>query len=147
MITVVIIGILASIAYPSYTKYVRKARRSDAQTALLNAANRQEKFFTECNWYASSLGTSTNCATKTTGVLAVPVTSPAGHYTLSLAAGPIDTTNCSAYTCGYTLTATPVTTGPQKGDGMLRIDSTGIRQWDRNNDSTFTPSSENTWKD
>ena len=54
MITVVIVGILASIAYPSYTNYVTAARRSDATINLTRIAAQQEKFFTECGTYTTA---------------------------------------------------------------------------------------------
>ncbi|MES1933455.1 type IV pilus biogenesis protein PilE [Salinisphaera shabanensis T35B1] len=55
MITVAIVGILAAIAYPSYLNQVRQSRRADAQSALLQAANRQERFFTTQYSYATTL--------------------------------------------------------------------------------------------
>lgn len=42
MIVIVIIAILLAIAYPSYTKYVRKANRGEAQQLLLNWSVNQE---------------------------------------------------------------------------------------------------------
>lgn len=126
MITVAIIGILAAIAYPSYQNYTKQTRRSDAQIALTQAANQQERYFTECNIYTSNLGgTRTNTCN---GALGYGTTSPEGHYTLSPAAGTI-AAGCTTYSCGYTLTATPVATGLQANDGPFRIDSTGAKQW------------------
>lgn len=43
MIVVAIIGILASIALPSYTQYVVQARRTEAQAFLMELAQRQER--------------------------------------------------------------------------------------------------------
>ena len=40
MIVVVILGVLVTIAYPSYQEQVRKSRRGDAKQALLDAASR-----------------------------------------------------------------------------------------------------------
>lgn len=63
MIVVVILGILASIAYPAYTNYVTRANRSVGQSALTQAANRQEQFFIDNRTYATAmtqLGFATN---------------------------------------------------------------------------------------
>ena len=54
VITVAIIGILASIALPSYTQYVLESRRTDATTSLLDCAARLERFFTANNTYAAA---------------------------------------------------------------------------------------------
>jgi prepilin-type N-terminal cleavage/methylation domain-containing protein len=51
MIVVAIIGILASIAYPSYQESILKSRRADAKGALLGFANAMERHFTETNSY------------------------------------------------------------------------------------------------
>ncbi|WP_158583348.1 type IV pilin protein [Salinisphaera sp. Q1T1-3] len=45
MIVVAIIGILAAIAYPTYIDKVRKARRTEAKSLVLRAANRQEQLY------------------------------------------------------------------------------------------------------
>ncbi len=55
MITVAIIGILAAIAYPSYVDQVRKSRRADAQSLLLQSANRQERYYTTEYTYAPTM--------------------------------------------------------------------------------------------
>ena len=47
MITVAIIGILASVAYPSYREYVNKSRRVQAKTTLVAAQQWMERFYTE----------------------------------------------------------------------------------------------------
>lgn len=56
MAVVVIIGILASIAIPSYRTYVLRAQRADATTALLKIAAAQEKFYLQNNTYTTTLG-------------------------------------------------------------------------------------------
>ena len=44
MIVVAIVGILASIAYPSYQESVRKGRRAQARTALSELVQQQERY-------------------------------------------------------------------------------------------------------
>ncbi|TLF49595.1 hypothetical protein FEI13_11525 [Halomonas urmiana] len=56
MIAVAIIGILASIAIPSYQNYVRDARRADAQATLMEAASILERCYTANNNYGKCSG-------------------------------------------------------------------------------------------
>ncbi|WP_281243319.1 type IV pilin protein [Franzmannia pantelleriensis] len=69
MIAVAIIAILASIAYPSYQRYVLEARRSDAHATLLNLASRLERCYTVSNTYQ-------DCSS-------FPTASEEGFYTIS----------------------------------------------------------------
>ncbi|MFZ3127492.1 MAG: prepilin-type N-terminal cleavage/methylation domain-containing protein, partial [Rhodoferax sp.] len=43
MITVAVIGILAAVAFPSYTQYIVRANRSAAESFMFTVANRQEQ--------------------------------------------------------------------------------------------------------
>ena len=45
LITVAIIGILAGVAYPSYTDFIVRSNRTEAQRELLHLANLQEQIF------------------------------------------------------------------------------------------------------
>ncbi|MFO7542765.1 MAG: type IV pilin protein [Thiobacillus sp.] len=55
MITVAVIAILASIAYPNYTQYVRDARRAEAQSEMLQIQLGLEKWRANNNSYTSTL--------------------------------------------------------------------------------------------
>lgn len=55
MITVAIIGILASIAYPSYTDFVVRSNRSEAQRELVRIANLQEQFYVDNRTYTNDM--------------------------------------------------------------------------------------------
>ncbi|MBP8221756.1 MAG: prepilin-type N-terminal cleavage/methylation domain-containing protein, partial [Aeromonadaceae bacterium] len=44
MLTLVIIGILATVGYPSFSQYLRNSRRAQAQTDLLTLQLRLEEY-------------------------------------------------------------------------------------------------------
>lgn len=134
MITVVVLAIIVGIAYPSYHTYMTQTRRSDAQVALMQIANLEEKFLSACPQvgYTNALvgGDIPSC----NGLGYVDALTPEDHYRLSI--------DVSAATCGtppgaggcFVVTADPdhaSTTAQQKGNGDLRIDNTGLREWDK----------------
>src|ERR1700730_9152184 len=102
MVTIVVASILAAIAIPAYTSQIRKSRRTEARTALLDLASREERFNSTNSAYTSS---SRNLAY--TG--AWPVTVGSGYYQITAVV-------CAAVTCGgdtgtgaaFLLTAQPV---------------------------------------
>lgn len=78
MITVAIIGILASIAYPSYTDFVSRSNRSEGQRELLRYANLQEQVFVDARAYATNMiGVGESTAT---------IDTESGNYTISVSA-------------------------------------------------------------
>ncbi len=54
LIVVAIVAILVALALPNYNDSVRKARRADAQTDLLEFAGTAERIFTSTNSYATT---------------------------------------------------------------------------------------------
>jgi type IV pilus assembly protein PilE len=99
MIVIVIIGILAAVAYPSYQNSVRKARRADGAAALTNVQLAQEKLRSSCRFYAQNLAGAANIcgASAAASTVAAPVASGEGYYTVALS---------NATATGYTVTAT-----------------------------------------
>ena len=54
MVALVIVAIILTIAVPSYRNYVSQSRRSDAKTALLDLASREERYFSTNNKYSAT---------------------------------------------------------------------------------------------
>lgn len=55
MIVVVVISILAAIAYPNYRQYVARAKRNEAMSCLLQIATLQERFYLQNNTYTTNM--------------------------------------------------------------------------------------------
>jgi type IV pilus assembly protein PilE len=55
MIAIVIISIIAASAYPSYTRYVVRAKRTAGKSMLLQVADRQQQYFMDNKRYATDL--------------------------------------------------------------------------------------------
>jgi type IV pilus assembly protein PilE len=56
MVTVAIVGILASIALPSYSSYIARARRADARTQLVQVAQFMQRFYAANDRYDQDRG-------------------------------------------------------------------------------------------
>lgn len=87
MVVVVIIGILAAIAYPSYQNQVRKTRRADGKAVLMETAQQLERCYTRFASYANGgcgVGNGDN-VTSAEEYYVVAVTSDANSFTLDAA--------------------------------------------------------------
>jgi type IV pilus assembly protein PilE len=111
MVVMVVIGILAAIAIPSYRQYVIRSTRTDAKRELLGLASRLERCFTRTFDYTRLDDVPNPCVT-------LPQTLPEGTYVIT--AAPAMTANT------FTLVATPQ--GGQADDadcGAFTIDQLG----------------------
>lgn len=119
IVTMVIIAILTAIAIPNYTAYIQRSNRSEARSALLEAATWMERWRTERGLYGNAPATPivSPAAFPFTQVPALPATA---KYTI---APP----TIAPLGIGYTIIATP--TGVMTGDvcGALSITETGQR--------------------
>lgn len=55
MIVVIILGILAAVAYPNYREFAARAKRNEAKAALLQIATNQERFYLNNNTYTDDM--------------------------------------------------------------------------------------------
>jgi len=89
LITIAIVGILGTIAYPSYTVYVAESNRTEAKRELARVANKMEQYFVDHRTYTDDM--------TLLGQAADPYITETGNYS-------IDTTVQTTGT--FTLTAT-----------------------------------------
>lgn len=61
LIVLLIVGILSLISYPGYREYLIRAHRNEGQTALLDLANRMERYYLDHKTYkTATIGTGTS---------------------------------------------------------------------------------------
>ena len=78
MIVVVVVSILAAIAFPNYQEFTARAKRNEAKAALLQIATNQERFYLNNNTFTqdmTALGFSADPFTTDTGSYVIDVTS------------------------------------------------------------------------
>ncbi len=110
LVAMVVVAILAAVAYPAYTSQIVKSNRAAAQTYLLDLAQREQQYLADSRSYAG-----------TVALLNLPTPAAvAAKYTITIDVqdGPPP---------AFTITATPVVGTNQQADGPLTIDNTGLK--------------------
>ena len=121
MIVVAIIGILASIAYPSYQNSVMKSHRSDAQSSLSQLAQALERFYGIRYTYIGTGDSGGGTTGAPTNDVFSHTSTPLGgsqiHYDLTLTASATD----------YMVTATPAGNQASDSCGTLTLTKSGAK--------------------
>jgi len=108
MTVLVVIGVLAAVAWPSYQQYVIRSNRAAAQSFMMTIAGRQEQYLLTNRSYTTTIGTGglgLNAPTETNGRYNFSVTNPT--------------------TTSYVITADAI--GNQASDGDLTLSSDGSK--------------------
>jgi type IV pilus assembly protein PilE len=138
MMAVVVVAILAAIAYPSYQEHLAKSRRAEGKAGLLKAAQVLERFYTDRQNYGNTPAppaapTSIDLAPLfglAAGAVVYSGENPAdvrGYYTITAAA---PTGLCPLVSC-FSLTATPNAPFTDPDCGFFTLTSTGLRNWEK----------------
>lgn len=111
MIAVAIVGLIAAVAYPSYTQYILRSNRAAAQAHLSDIAQAEQQYLVDNRAYTTTLSDLNGMTTPT---------SVSKYYTVSIAvtAGPPPT---------FTVTAAPKTGTAQASDVTLTINNAGTK--------------------
>lgn len=115
LVVIAIIGLIASISIPSYSNYLVKANRTDVQSEILRISERFQAFYTVNRKY-TGLTLATASAASTYPANGTP------KYNLALS-------DVTAST--WTLTATPISTTSQAGDGVICLNEEGQKFWSK----------------
>ena len=128
LIVVVIIGILAAIAYPSYQDYIVRTNRADVQSEMLQIArNLSNRKMTQGTFKDAQLENGQSEENY-------PSTGTA-KYKVKL--------NVSKDNLTWSLNAAPIAGSQQVGNGDVGLDSQGQKCWTKG--STCTPSASTNW--
>lgn len=114
MIATAIVAILAAIAYPSYTQHMIRARRSAAQSFMMDIANRQQQRFLDARSYRT---VAADADFDSLGMTIPAEVAP--YYTVRVATTATPPT--------FTIVATPIAGTIQASDAALQLDSAGTK--------------------
>nr|WP_306109949.1 type IV pilin protein [Pseudomonas sp. JG-B] len=103
---------MAAVAYPSYTSYVKRSNRGEAQAYLMALAQKQQQLLMDSRAYTSIV----------TNLEVDEPSSVSRNYTVTVSS--IGTTPPT-----FTITAAPKAGTVQAGDGNLSIDQSGDKVW------------------
>lgn len=145
MVVVAIIGVLSAVGYPSFMSHLAKASKSEAQQVLISISQRQAQYFMDAREYAASLGTDglnmiipKNSAYALSGADSFVCSSSTAsicsndNYTILLSDGTSSDAPVKSSIADYNasspprflIRAVPKSTGKNKGELPLEIDST-----------------------
>lgn len=116
MVTVVIVAILAMVAYPSFERHVMRGRRADAQQLMGQIAMRQEQYMLDARSYAATIGAGGLNVASDGWTCAATCTN--AYYTVAV-------TPQSGPPPSYSISAQAV--GAQANDGNLTLGSDGSK--------------------
>ena len=123
MIVVVIVAIISAFAYPSYTQFIVRAKRTAGTSMLLQIADRQQQFFMDNKRYAANLtrlGYAANAVMIDEEGAVIAAADADRIYNISVSASTAMT---------YTLTAIPQLVQASKDTkcGSLTLSNAGVK--------------------
>ena len=119
MVAVAIVSILVSIAVPSYALFMKKSRRGDTESTLMDIAQREQQYLIDARAYAPTVA-----ALNTT----LPVDVSAYYnVTICQLPPPAACNPPGGAPPTFAVIATPIAGTAQAGDYTLTLDNTGAK--------------------
>ena len=119
MVVLVIVALLMMIAIPSYSYFMKKSRRGDAEATLMDIAQREQQYLNDARAYA-----------PTTAALNTNVPGDVSTYYTITICGATPPAACGVPGGAppfFVVVATPIAGTAQAGDFTLSLDATGVR--------------------
>lgn len=117
MVAVAIVAILAAIAVPSYALFMKKSRRGDTESTLMDIAQREQQYLIDARAYAPDI------ATLNTTVPA----DVSAYYTIQICQTAVPCNPPGGTPPTFAIIATPIAGTAQAGDYTLTLDSSGAK--------------------
>jgi type IV pilus assembly protein PilE len=139
LVALAILAIVSAIAIPFYTQYSIRTYRTDAEKDLLMCAQGMERMSSINFTYAGAVDTNADgVGDADTGPVSANICVPTStNYAVAVTVADANT---------FTLRATP-TGGPVATNGLLEVDASGARRWDKNNNGSATDAGEGDWEE
>jgi type IV pilus assembly protein PilE len=124
MVVAVIVSLLAAVAIPNYSRYMRKGARAQAKSVMLDTAQRQERYYTNNGTYVS-VGTGSGAGGGWQNYAGSNYA--ARKYDVTTIAGALGAGTTTDLSSGFTVVADPANQWSDTECGTLKLDSTGLR--------------------
>ena len=115
-----IVGILAAVALPSYSKFQIRSNRAAAESWMLDLANREQQYLLDKRTYLCGGSAAVDTLRGSTPI----PDKVAQNYDVTIPTGA----TCPASPPGFQINAAPKAGTIQAGDGTLTLNELGVKQ-------------------
>lgn len=133
MIVIAIVGIIATVGYPSFINVSQSTYRTAGQSDLMAFAGAMERHKLANYSYQGAAASGANTGMPTVFATYSPSQESASNKRFDLTISSVNTNGTA-----YTITATPVTGGAMANTGVLVYFSDGRKAWDKNNNGIIS---------
>lgn len=105
MVAVAVVGILAGVAYPAYTRHVTKSNRAAAESFMFSLANREEQYLLDNRQYTNDADALLGTPSDVSRYYSISITTGTAPPTYTITATPSGSQSTGDAACG-TLTLT-----------------------------------------